>query len=73
MERTRLEIKVFDEVTVTDSLKKAIVVILEAFKKWVNSDRKEPFGLRVEKLANKAPPVLEVNVKEEIKTKTTFG
>ena len=68
-----LEVKVFDKVTVADSLKQAIMIMLEAFKKWVDSDTKEPFNLSVKKVSNKAPPVLEINVEEEVKTKTAFG
>ena len=68
-----LEIKVFDEITVVDNLKKAILIILEAFKKWVDSADDAPFNLSVKKVSNKAPPVLEINVEETIKTKSAFG
>jgi dihydroxyacetone kinase-like predicted kinase len=73
MERTKLEIKVFEEVRVVDSLKEAIMMIVEAFKKWVEGDMEKPFDLSVRKMQNKAPPSLEINVKEEVITKTAFG
>lgn len=68
----RLEIKVNDQIRVADSLKKAITIILEEFKKWVESDDKKPFSLSVKKVAGRAPP-LEIKVEEEVITKSAFG
>jgi hypothetical protein len=73
MAGTNLEIKVFDKVVIADSLKKAIMVILNAFKKWIVKDEKRPFNLQVRKLDNKAPPALNISVQEEVITKTTLA
>lgn len=69
----KLEIKVSDEIKVADSLKKAIMIIVEEFKKWLSTDRKEPFNLTVKRLENKSPPALEINVNEVLKVKPAFG
>lgn len=69
----RLEITVFDDVQVADSLKKAIRIVLEAFKKWFNSDDDTPFRLSVKKLEDRGPPALEIKVQEEVITKSAFG
>lgn len=68
-----LEIQVFDEIKTADSLKEALVIIVEAFKKWLESDDKVPFKLMIKKLDNKAPPTLTISVEETIQTKSAFG
>ena len=68
-----LEIHVFDEIIVADSLKKLIKVLIGVVQKWVQGDDNTPLNIVVKKDANKSPPALEINVKEEIITKTAFG
>lgn len=69
----RLEINVNDKVQVADSLMKAISIVLEAFKKWKDEGMDKPLNVTVKRIKNKAPPTLEVNVNEEVVTKTAFG
>jgi hypothetical protein len=68
-----LEIHVFDTVQVADSLKEALRIILEAFKKWHQTDEDVPFTLTVKRINNKAPPALEIHVGDTVKAKTAFG
>jgi len=73
MAGTKLEIKVFDKIQIADSLKKAILIILNAFKRWLANEDEIPFSLEVRKIDNKAPPALNIRVQEEIITKTTLA
>ena len=68
-----LEIHVFDKIIVTDSLDKAIELIIDLAKEWFESENEKPFSVKVNKLQNKAPPTLEISVSETIKAKSVFG
>jgi hypothetical protein len=69
----RLEIKVFDEIHVVDSLDKAIVIIERVLKEWFDSGGKKPLEISVNKTITRGPPSLEISVSDEVITKTAFG
>lgn len=68
-----LEIRVFDEVTVDDSLEKIIEYVVSEIKQWHDSNDERPFTLKIERQQNKAPPSLEINVSDTVKVKSAFG
>ena len=73
MARTKIEIKVFEEVIIADGLKKAIVIIMKLFKAWYRSESNSPLNISLKKLEDRGPPTLEIKVTDKVITKSAFG
>lgn len=68
-----LEIRVFDEVIVDEDLDKVIEFIVEKVKTWHRENKSTPLVLTLREVEGRAPPSLEINVNEKVKTSTVFG
>lgn len=63
-----LEIKVFEEVTVTDSVGDVLRILEKAINAWIESNDTKPFTVVITKLAN-SPPALGISVGETVAIK----
>ena len=68
-----LQIKVSDQIFLEDDLDKTIEFVVNTIKKWHAENDKNPLQLVIENQQNKAPPAIEINVSENIKTNAVFG
>ena len=68
-----LQIKVSDQIKVFDNLKEAKRYVVSVMRKWYKSDDEKPLVIEVEKVEERGPPALEINVNEEVITETAFG
>ena len=59
-----LEIKVFEEVKVTDSLMEALAFIEKVIQRVLSGDTDIPVLISIRKVNSNSPPVLGINVSE---------
>jgi len=64
-----LEIQVFEQVSVVDSIVDAIRVIKDAIKKWIDSGDQHPLKITISKINSRGPPSLGVAVGESVRIK----
>lgn len=57
-----LEIRVCDQVSVSDSFDEVVTTITTELRKWFDSDRKVPFTVEVRAIGEQGPPTLYINV-----------
>lgn len=62
-----LEIRVYDNIGIFDTLVDGTTFIVDQIKKWFESGVEEPLNISVKRMANKAPPELRINVSDTIK------
>lgn len=61
-----LEIRVFDEIKIVDSLGDAVVVLEKVIQKILASDSDLPVSISIKRVKNNSPPVLGINVTETV-------
>jgi len=64
-----LEINVNDTITTFDTLVQVENCVIELIRKWFNSEDEKPLSITLKKIANKAPPSLEINVNDVLSAK----
>lgn len=64
-----LEIRVFEQVNVVDTIGDAIRIIKDAIRKWFSSGDQNPLKIEVSKVNSRGPPALGVDVGESVRIK----
>jgi len=64
-----LEINVNDSIFVADNLIEAQEIIMRAIERWYVSDVKKPLIITLNKIEDRGPPALEINVSDGITSK----
>lgn len=62
-----LEIRVFDTVIACETLQQTLEYIEQIIRDWFISDSEIPLSIVLTKLDDRGPPVLEINVNDQIK------
>ncbi len=65
-----LEIKVYDNITICDSLVETQKVVAEIIEKWFKSSDEKPLTIIIKKNESTGPPSLKINVVDIIKSQT---
>jgi hypothetical protein len=68
-----LEIHVFDKVIIVEDLERVHEVLIGVLKRWHDGEDRQPLNIQIKKKDNKAPPALEISVRDEVITRGAFG
>jgi hypothetical protein len=64
-----LEIKVYDTITIVDTLVQALEYVAKVIEQWFYSDDEAPLTITLSKTPGRAPPVLSINVNDAVSAK----
>lgn len=65
----QLEVRVFEQVTVVDTIGDALELISAAVRKWMDSGDQNPLQITINKINSRGPPALGVTVGESVHIK----
>ena len=70
----KIEIQVYDQITVVESLGDVTAYVTEAIREWYNNPESDPkLVITLSKIEDRAPPAIGINVSEIISMKEAFG